>query len=189
MPITRRTALKQAFIIAGGSLFLPACAHHTDKSTALALHHLWLPDGQQDTLEALADTLLPAGTSPTDKTLGAKATGAHLFALRMVDDCFPEKEQQQYLRGLLAFDQLAQKQYGKSFTGCDQTQRNTLVANLDASAFAKNAPEDDLHAFYRTNKRLVTRGYLRSQYFLTKIEVYELVPGRWHGCVPVTKKS
>ena len=63
------------------------------------------------------------------------------------------------------------------------------MANLDASAFAKNAPGDDLHAFYRTNKRLVIRGYLGSQYFLTKIEVYELVPGRWHGCVPVTKKS
>jgi Gluconate 2-dehydrogenase subunit 3 len=188
MPINRRTALKQVVLIAGGTLFLPACAHHSNKST-LALHHLWLPEDQQNTLEALADALLPAGTSPTDKTAGAKATGAYLFALKMMDDCYPENQQQQYMRGLQAFDQLAQTQYGKSFATCDQTQRNTLVANLDASAFGKNDPQDDLHYFYRENKRLVVHGYLGSQYFLTKIEVYELVPGRWHGCVPVTKKS
>jgi hypothetical protein len=187
MPINRRTALKQAFIVAGGAIFLPACLHHKEKS-GLAMHHLWLEDGQPETLEALADTLLPGGSTPTDK-LGAKATGAHLFALKMMDDCYPEKQQQQYLRGLRAFDQLAQTQYGKSFSSCNQTQKNTLLANLDAVAFTKNTPHDDLHFFYRENKRLVIQGYLGSQYFLTRIEVYELVPGRWHGCVPVTKKS
>jgi Gluconate 2-dehydrogenase subunit 3 len=165
MPISRRTALKQAFIVAGGVIFLPACTHHTDNST---------------TLEALADTLIPADTTP-----GAKATGAHLFAQKMMQDCYPPKQQQQYARGRQAFDEQAQKQYGKAFADCDQTQRNAFVAALDASKTA----DDDLHYFFRQNKRLVIQGYLGSQYFLTKIEVYELVPGRWHGCVPVTKKS
>ena len=165
MPISRRTALKQAFIVAGGVIFLPACAHHSDTTP---------------TPEALADTLIPA-----DTTLGAKAVGAHSFALKMMRDCYPQKQQQQFARGLRAFEAEAQKRYGRSFADCDQTQRNAFVAALD-----KLPPtQDDLAYFFHENKSLVIRGWLGSQYFLTKIEVYELVPGRWHGCVPITKKS
>jgi hypothetical protein len=168
MPITRRTALRQTFIIASGALFLPACLHHEPK------------EDNNATLEALADTLIPA-----DATQGAKATGAHLFAQKMMRDCYPEKQQQSYARGLQAFEAQAQRQYGRSFAGCDQSQRSAFLAALD-----KTAPgQDDLAFFYHETKKLLIQGFLGSQYFLTKIEVYELVPGRWHGCVPLTKKS
>jgi hypothetical protein len=185
MPISRRTALKRVFIVAGGVIFLPACLHHKDKST-LALRCIRLEGDQQETLEALADTLLPAGSSPSDQTLGAKAVGAHLFALKMIDDCYPDIRQQQFMRGLEAFDEQVRRQYGKSFGSCNQKQRENLVSAIDASASEKT---NDLFFFFRENKKLVIRGYLGSQYFLTKIEVYELVPGRWHGCTPVIKKS
>jgi hypothetical protein len=185
MPISRRTVLKRAFIVAGGAIFLPACLQHKDKSP-LVLHHIQLDSDQQEALEALADTLLPAGSSPSDQTLGAKAVGAHLFALKMIDDCYPDNQQQQFLRGLKAFDEQARDQYGKSFAGCDPNQQAALVSAIDASASEKN---NDLSFFFRENKNLVIRGYLGSKYFLTKIEVYELVPGRWHGCTPVIKKT
>lgn len=166
MPISRRTALKQAFIVAGGTIFLPACTQHANDTTTTA--------------EALADTLIPA-----DTTLGAKAVGAHLFAQKFMHDCYAQKQQDQYNRGLQAFETEAKKRYGKAFTDCDQTQRNEFVAALDKLSPLK----DDLAYFFHENKFLVIRGWLGSQYFLTKIEVYELVPGRWHGCVPLTKKS
>jgi len=193
MPINRRTALKRVFIVAGGVIFLPACLHHKDKST-LALRSIRLEGDQQETLEALADTLVPAGSSPSDQTLGAKAVGAHLFALKMIDDCYPDNQQQQFLRGLKAFDEEVYRQYSKSFAGCDQKQREDLVSAIDASTDAPanaSASEktNDLSFFFRENKNLVIRGYLGSKYFLTKIEVYELVPGRWHGCTPVIKKT
>jgi len=60
MPINRRTALKRVFIVTGGVIFLPACLHHKDKST-LALHSIRLEGDQQETLEALADTLVREG--------------------------------------------------------------------------------------------------------------------------------
>jgi hypothetical protein len=171
-PITRRTALKQAFIVAGGTIFLPACTQHTDTTPTT-------------TAEALADTLIPGDTTPGDSTLGAKAVGAHAFALKMIRDCYPQKQQQQYARGLQAFEAEAKKRYGKPFADCDQTQRNAFLAELDKIPGTQN----DLAYFFHENKSLVIRGWLGSQYFLTKIEVYELVPGRWHGCIPITKKS
>lgn len=165
MPITRRIALQQMFIVAGGVILLPACKHEDNN--------------QEETLAALADTLLPAS-----QTLGAKAVGAHLFALRMIRDCYPQNQQQQYMRGLEAFDQQARQQYGKPFAGCNPKDQQTLVSAINAGQ-----KTDDLSFFFRENKNLVIRGYLGSQYFLTRIEVYELVPGRWHGCTPVIIKS
>jgi hypothetical protein len=196
MPINRRTALKQAFIVAGGTIFLPACLHHKDKSS-LVLHHIQLDGDQQEALEALADTLLPAGSSPSDQTQGAKAVGAHLFALKMIDDCYPDNQQQQFMRGLNAFNQQARQQYGKPFAGCDPSQQAALVSAIDtatsagasANASTTGQKTNDLSFFFHENKDLVIRGYLGSKYFLTKIEVYELVPGRWHGCTPVIKKT
>jgi hypothetical protein len=43
----------------------------------------------------------------------------------------------------------------------------------------------DVNFFYATVKRLTILAYSSSQYFLTKVQVYELVPGRWQGCIPV----
>ena len=191
MQISRRTAFKQVFIVAGGVIFLPACFDNKDDST-LKLHHLSLDKDQQDTLEALADTLLPAGSATHVTTPGAKAVGAHLFALKMIDDCYPAGQQQQFMRGLAAFDERVRSSSGK-FTETNQILRSVLVATLDAAASDKNTPPDssqsDILFFFREYKKLVIRGYLGSQYFLTKIEVYELVPGRWHGCTPVIKNS
>ncbi|HLI93416.1 MAG TPA: gluconate 2-dehydrogenase subunit 3 family protein [Puia sp.] len=175
MTITRRTALQRMFIVAGGVVLLPACGRNNDNH-----------DENQETLEALADTLLPAGSTPADQTLGAKAAGAHLFAARMIRDCYPKAQQEQYMRGLEAFNQQARSKYGKPFAECNQGQRDALVSAINASTGQKT---DDLSFFFRENKNLVMQGYLGSQYFLTKIEVYELVPGRWHGCTPVVKQS
>lgn len=190
MPITRRTALHRMFIVAGGVVLLPACGRNSDNR-----------DENDETLEAFADTLLPAGATASDQTLGAKATGARQFVARMIRDCFPKDEQEKYMRGLEAFNQQARDRYGKPFARCDQSQRDALVSAIDASTSnhsssaggKKAAPNDrindDLSFFFRNNKGLLIEGYLGSEYFLTKIEVYELVPGRWHGCVPVVNKS
>lgn len=240
-------------LLAGGVILLPACGR--DRGSQ---------DGNDETLEAFADTLLPAGSSANDKTLGAKAAGAHLFARRMIRDCYPKDQQDRFMRGLGAFNQRARDQYGKPFASCNPAQQNALVSAINtlvasqssAASGASNSADssgssgaskssgssdtsgasgssaasnssgpsdtsgasgssgaskssntsgasgssgasvasagqktEDLSFFFREAKGLVIQGYLGSQYFLTKIEVYELVPGRWHGCIPVTKKS
>jgi hypothetical protein len=46
-------------------------------------------------------------------------------------------------------------------------------------------PGDELNFFYSTTKKQTILAYTSSSWFLTKVQVYELVPGRFHGCVPV----
>ncbi|HEX8356482.1 MAG TPA: gluconate 2-dehydrogenase subunit 3 family protein, partial [Segetibacter sp.] len=50
----------------------------------------------------------------------------------------------------------------------------------------KNLPED-LSAFFALMKKLTVQGYMTSKYYLTNVRVYKLVPGKYYGCIPVTK--
>ncbi len=46
-------------------------------------------------LAELAETILPKTDTP-----GAKDLAAHLFALKMVDDCYTKTNQEKYMKGM-----------------------------------------------------------------------------------------
>ena len=60
-----------------------------------------------------------------------------------------------------------------------------LVDRLAALDGVQKDDNSDLHFFYSNVKRFTVQAYTTSQYFLTKVQVYELVPGRYHGCIPI----
>jgi hypothetical protein len=49
----------------------------------------------------------------------------------------------------------------------------------------KKEEPDDVAAFVKSTKRLALQGYMTSQYYLTKVQPYKLVPGKFEGCIPV----
>ena len=53
-----------------------------------------------------------------------------------------------------------------------------------ASIIADKDEESNLKYFFKTVKGLTIQSYTASEFFMTKVQVYELVPGRYHGCVP-----
>jgi hypothetical protein len=83
------------------------------------------------------------------------------------------------------FDAAARTTSGHSFVKSSPAQREALLSSIEG----KKLSDKNLNFFYSTTKRMTILAYSSSQYYLTKIQVYELVPGRWHGCLPVTKKS
>lgn len=154
---------------------LPSCLQHTSKASVL-LKNIAVDADQEKLLAELAETLIPATDTP-----GAKDVSAHLFVLTMMDDCSPKAAQQQWLNGLQQFDQLAKQTHNQSFVQSNTAQREALLASLEAKKDAKG----DVSFFYHTTKSLVIRAYTNSKYYLTKVQVYELVPSRFKGCVPV----
>lgn len=173
----RRTLLKQMLCVAGGVVFLPSCLHHTGKASIL-LKQLSIDGDQEALLAALSETIIPTTDTP-----GAKDVFAHLFALMMVDDCYNKEDQQKFTGGLKAFEAKTKKDFNKSFVDLSPTEKEGLLTQLEANKGAK----DDLSFFYAATKKLTIQAYTTSKYYLTKVQVYELVPGRYHGCVPVKK--
>ncbi|HWK02888.1 MAG TPA: gluconate 2-dehydrogenase subunit 3 family protein [Puia sp.] len=189
MIVNRRAALKQFLVISAGAALLPSCLQDQLKATILLKN--FQIDGQQEKLLAeLAETIIPATSTP-----GAKDVSAHLFALKMLDDCYSKGDQQKFLKGLQQLDETARTTTGQSFLKCTPAQRDALVSGIEnritagkgavSSISGPHSSVSELDFFYSVMKRQTILAYSSSQFFLTKIHVYELVPGRYHGCVPV----
>lgn len=171
----RRTLIKQLVFATGAVLIIPSCVQDTGKASIL-LKQIKINGSQEKLIAELAETMIPATDTP-----GAKDVSAHLFALMMIDDCYTKEEQKKFLSGLEAFDKRADEQFGKSFTRCSLAERAQLLAALEAQKENKT----DIGYFYNTTKSLTIQAYTTSRFYLTKVQVYRLVPGRFHGCVPV----
>lgn len=175
MLVNRRSVLKRLALVSTGAILLPACFHNPAKP-AILTRNFQLSGDQDEQLEALTAVLIPSGATP-----GAREVSAHRFVLKMLDDCYSKADQDKFLLGFGQLDNASQQMAGAPFLKADATQRATLLTALET----KKLPDQDLAFFYATTKKLTIQAYMSSQYYLTKIQVYELVPGRWHGCVPV----
>jgi len=171
MIINRRTAIRQLAFLSASAAILPSCLGDRTKPD-LVLNHFTVNSAGQRTLDALTATLIPTTDSP-----GARETGASLFIVKMLDDCSSKSDQDRFFNGLRLLDEASRKMTG--------AQREAILTALGD----KKIPGEDLNFFYSTARKLTILSYSSSQYFLTKVQIYELVPGRWHGCVPVTQSQ
>ena len=177
MKISRRSAINRLLVLSAGMALLPACARRKDK-TSLELANIRISGEQEEWLAELAETILSKTGTP-----GAKDLSAHLFALMMVDDCHTKEEQQAFASGMKRFDEMTRERHGKSFAGCSAGQKRAWLTDLENK---KEIPEEVL-SFYGSMKQLTVQCYTTSEYFLTHIQPYVLVPGRFYGCVPVSE--
>jgi DNA-directed RNA polymerase len=175
MSLTRRSAIKQFLFVSAGMALVPSCLQDKSKP-AVELKNFSINANQETLLAELTESIIPKTTSP-----GAKDISAHLFALKMVDDCRSKEDQEKFLAGLAAFEKQAEKISGKSFVKQSAEERKAVLTGMEKNKDSK----DDAVDFYRSMKRFTIQAYSSSEFFLTKVQVYELVPGRYHGCVPV----
>ncbi|WP_080241322.1 gluconate 2-dehydrogenase subunit 3 family protein [Spirosoma rigui] len=170
----RRSVLKNLAVTVGGLVSLPAWASG------------WTPDSlgrvatvsldEEGLLAEIVETFIPETTTP-----GAKSLKVHQFALRMIRDCYGEPAQKTLQQGLALTDATAQQAYTKPFASCDTPQRLDVLTKLNASTDPAGK------AFVDMMKRLTIQGYVNSEYYLVNVEKFNMAPGFYHGCVPVSK--
>lgn len=175
----RRAALKQLAVLSGGIALLPSCSANPEK-VSLALDNLDI-NGQQETLLAeIVETIIPQTESP-----GAGKLEIHKFVLTMADDCMEQEEQNIFTNGLKRFDSLCKRINKRSFMEVTAAERESFLLQIQKAAPDPNDPDHDLEqvrAFIKQVKTLTIEGFLSSQYVMTEVFPYELVPGRFIGC-------
>lgn len=154
----------------GGLLAFPAWANGWRPEDLDAAGFLTSP--QEELLAEIVETILPATTTP-----GAKELGVHVFIQKIVADCLDPKAQETFKNGLAATDASARQLHGKAFTACDTAQRTDVISRLSAGD----------KSFFNQIKGLTVRGYTSSQYYMTNVAHYKLIPGHYYGCVPLKK--
>jgi hypothetical protein len=151
----RRDALK---LIAAGLLAdrLEAVnGHLVQLASAPETYHLqfFLP-GQDETVSALAETIIPAD----NHSAGARAAKVNLFIDLMVANS-ERGVQENWKRGLAAFDAEAQHFYGSPFARLTASQQNEL---MKVAARNEGAAATPLEHFFAALKLMTLNGYYTS---------------------------
>jgi hypothetical protein len=177
--MNRRYAIRQILAVSAGMMIVPSCMEDRTKASFL-LKNYQISGEQEKMLAELAEMIIPKTTTP-----GAKDVYAHQFAMKMIDDCESKDDQQKFVKGLEAFEKYTKGKTGSSFLEATSQQRSVVLEELEKM----KAGDSEEASFYRKMKGLTIRAYTTSQFYLTQVQVYELVPGRWHGCVPVKQSA
>lgn len=129
---------------------------------------------EQSALASVADTIIPAGNS-----IGALSVGVDKYLQKLIDKCYEKEVQENIKTQLAALDTVAQNANGKSFSNCDQQQREILLLKFSAS---ENKSEKD---FFTLMKQETIRGFSTSREVMVNHLKYKPVPGHYYGCVDV----
>jgi len=179
----RRLALKQLALFTGGLMAFPSCDFSRENVLA-AYEKLQVTEAQKNLLAKVVETILPGGD-----IVGAKELDMQDFVLVMANDCLTEEDQSRFVKGLKNFDQYIQKNFGSSFGKMDQeAAERSFMAIVDTED--GDGEVEELKYFLNTTKRFTLQGYLSSEYFMTEIMPYKMIPGGFEGQVKIdpTKK-
>lgn len=166
--------MKNIVFVSAGMALVPSCMSDRSKSSLL-LKNIAINADDEALMAELCEAILPKTNTP-----GAKDLSVHLYVLMMVDDCRKKEDQEKFIKGLDAFKKLSQQSINKDFTKADVSERKKLMDGIIATIDEEN----DLNVFFKMTKGLTIQAFTSSEFFLTKVQVYELVPSRYHGCVP-----
>lgn len=158
---------------------LPSCVFEK-KKVSIPLRKLQISGDQEEQLAEICDTMIPTTDTP-----GAKGVGAHLFVLKMIDDCYDKNVQDQFKKGLEKIDQASDEKFGKSFVKCAPEERMQTLASFDKKKTPSLTEDVD---FFPLLKQLTIQAYITSQYVMQDVEGFKLIPGHFYGCVDVQKK-
>lgn len=175
----RRLSIKTLLIISAGAAVFPSCLHK-ERRTSISLKNIKIDGNDEELFSEVTETIIP-----TTETAGAKDVSAHLFALMMIDDCYAPAEQEKFVKGLKGFKDFSQNKFDTSFVKCTPSQKQELLQSIETK---QHIPEEVAY-FYSVAKKLTMQAFTSSKYYLTKIHVYQLVPGKFYGCVPIKKAS
>lgn len=172
--MNRRRAVKTLAIASGSLITLPfwmtAC-HDADSNNT---HLSSFSTEEQTILASVTDTIIPAGHD-----VGALSVGIDKYLQTLIDKCYEKEVQDNVKSQLNALNASAKKAYQKSFSRCDQHQRQELLLALAVSSV--KAEKD----FFNLIKSETISGFTTSKEVMLNYYHYKVAPGHYYGCVDV----
>ena len=170
----RRSAMKQLAILTGGAVLMPAC-DFSQESILQAYQNLKITTSQKELLTQIIGTVFPGKVLKSGPDLRLQD-----FVLVMCNDCLDTGQQETFVAGLQQWETFSKNQFGKKFSQMTATEAEDCLRATLAMAGEGNEKKNAT-AFISTTKRFALQGYLNSEYFMTEIKPYELVPARFYG--------
>ena len=194
----RRDALGRVALLMGGALsaptmlaFLEGCKSTTDTTSATSFS--FSPE-RKALVSEVAEIIIPKTDTP-----GAKDAKVGEFIEKMLKDCYAEKDQDSFEKGLETLEK-------KDFMKASPAEQTTILKEMETAAKnemlkaeteKKARAEEDKKKyteagkeysdagvpFFRLMKELTLLGYFTSEVGATQALEYVPVPGRYDGCI------
>jgi len=172
--LNRRALLAGAVFLLGGAA---ALTRFSRKSTGQAAGDVPALTAEQiAVLEQVSDTMIPA----TD-TGGAIDAGVPAFIREMLEQWGSSATRAEISAVLDAIEKLGWTRFGMTFIEMPPERRLAVLQEFDAARIAAH------DGAYRKFKWLVLIGYYHSEVGATHELRFELVPGAWRACLPLTE--
>ena len=138
--------------------------HHSPQpvtpADAKAYRYTYFRPQQRDTLEALAETIIPAD----EHSPGAKEARVAEYIDTMVADA-PEAVKRMWNEGLILANNMAQNSFGKPYSECSAPQQIAIMSEFAGYENGRDTPEEK---FFVLLKRTTIDGY-----YTSKIGMYQ----------------
>jgi hypothetical protein len=192
--MNRREAIQRSALALGYAITGPALIGVLNGCKAapeLTFRPQFFSEDQARIVSALSEVIIPKTTTP-----GAIDAGVPAFIDEMLREVYPAADKDRFVKGLTQFDEEAQKTYGSHFAECKKEDQIGLVKKYhdalagkvnDSSAGWWRAGGGAEKPFMVEMKELTLLGFFTSQPGATEVLQYNMAPGPFKGCVPLTE--
>jgi len=172
--LNRRAMLLGAVVLVGGAAALSRLVGKPGSARGDAARPL---DAEQFALlELISEVIIPTTDTP-----GAIVAGVPAFIRQILVEWGSEHSRAEVAGVLEAIEKRTWTRFGAAFFECTPDRRLEVVSAFDSERLAANDPA------YRKFKHLVLLGYYQSEIGATQELRFELVPGAWRSCVPLSE--
>lgn len=197
----RRELIKMIAVLTGsamvgGELLLSGCKTGAKADAGFTASNIAF-------LDEVGETIIPATNTP-----GAKAAKIGELMKVMVTDCYPQADQDAFMKGISSLDEACKKMHSKSFMDATPQQRHDLLVSLEKEAKEFNSKQEEIDKprreelkkqdkeydfvpsprhYYTMMKQLTLMGFFSSKTGMTETLRHVPVPGRYDGALPYVK--
>jgi gluconate 2-dehydrogenase gamma chain len=172
--LNRRTLLLGAVMLVGGAAALVRLQR---KEAGAQTRDNFTLDGRNFALlEQVCEAIIPTTDTP-----GAIVAGVPVFVREMLEEWATDQSRSEIAEVLDGIEKLAWSQFGAAFLELLPARRALVMAAFDAERIGRQ------DAAYGKFKYLVLAGYYHSEIGATQELRFELVPGAWRSCVPLSE--
>jgi len=172
-PLNRRSLILGAVFLVGGAA---ALTRFTRNSMAAEGEAPMLSPEQSVLLEQVVDVIIPATDTP-----GAVEAGVPDFIRQMLADWGSRETHAEMIGVLDGIERQAWHKFSRGFLELPGERRLEVVSAVDEDLITRQ------DAAWRKFKGLVLVGYYQSEIGATQELRFELVPGAWRSCLPLTE--
>ncbi|MEX2567557.1 MAG: gluconate 2-dehydrogenase subunit 3 family protein [Cyclobacteriaceae bacterium] len=188
----RRKILKGLAMVSGGIVLLPSFNPVTEKKVKEAYQNLNISKDDHEMMGNLCDTIIP----PDQNFKGAKELGVHGFVLLMVNDCLAEEEKKNFLMGWQDFKKYIKKNMDTPSIDQNKEKWEEMVLGILQGnsegvnhGNVKGLSMEKVDYFLKSVKQFSILGYTHSEYYMTSIMSYKMVPGKFKGSIPIKEQE